>query len=237
MANKVISDLITKINKDFGLNAIRRASEIEEVQKRISTGSLSLDIDLGGGIPTGRMTQISGGFSACKSALAYHIAAEAQKIGKRKVLWAKHSTKEKPVYKWEYCNLTDKDAEPLVVALIQSENHSYSNDWAEQIGVDVEDILFVQPEGMEEGLEIASQLQQSGKVDFIIHDSYAAYKPIKELEKDQQETVQMGLKAKAFDEYHGKYQAFNNRLEREGNLPVTLIALNQLREKIGAYGD
>lgn len=234
---KEIANLITKINKDFGMNAIRIASDVEEVKHRISTGSISLDIDLGGGIPLGRMTQISGGFSACKSAIAYHIAAEAQKMRKKKVLWEKYSTKDKPVYKWTICDKNDPDGIPLVVAIIQSESHSYSNDWAEKIGVDVESLIFVMPEGMEEGLEIAGQLQQTGDIDLIIHDSYAAYKPIKELDKSQEDTVQMGLKAKCFDEYHGKYQAYNNRLEREGKIPVTLLALNQLREKIGSYGD
>ena len=234
---KEVSSLIVNINKKFGQNAIRFANDLEEVSYRISTGSVSLDIDLGGGVPVGRMTQISGGFSACKSALAYHIAAEVQKMRKKKVLWEKCSTKDKPVYKWVVCDKDDKDGIPLTVAIIQSESHSYSNDWAKTIGVDIDNLLFIMPEGMEEALEIAGQMQQSGEVDVIIHDSYAAYKPVKELAKSQEDTVQMGLKAKCFDEYHGKYQAFNNRLEREGKLPVTLIALNQLREKIGAYGD
>jgi len=235
---KEIENLIAKINKDFGINAIRKACDVEEVKARIPSGSISLDIDLGGGIPIGRMTQISGGFSACKSALAYHIAANAQKMRKRKERWEKYCTKDKEVLHWVICDdNNDPMGDHLVVAIIQSENHSYSNEWAAGIGVDIDNLIFIAPEGMEEGLEIAGQLQKSGDVDVIIHDSYAAYKPIKEIEKSQEDTVQMGLKAKCFDEYHGKYQAFNNRLEREGKIPTTLIALNQLREKIGAYGD
>jgi recombination protein RecA len=232
-----INAIINKINKDFGMNAIRKASDVEEVKSRISSGSLTLDIDLGGGIPIGRMTQISGGFSACKSALAYHIAANAQKMRKKLVRWDKYCTKDKEIKHWVICDPKDKEGVPLVVAIIQSENHSYSNSWATGIGINVDDLIFVAPEGMEEGLEIAGQLQKSGEVDIIIHDSYAAYKPIKVIEKSQEDTVQMGIKNQCFDEYHGKYQAFNNRLEREGKLPTTLIALNQLREKIGAYGD
>lgn len=235
---KELVSIMAGINKKFGMNAVRVASELEVTNGvRIPTGSISLDIDLGGGVPIGRMTQISGGFSACKSALAYNIAANAQKLRKKKVPWDKCSTKDKQAFKWVICPDNDAEGIPLVVALIQSESHSYSNDWASSIGVDIDNLIFVMPKGMEEGLEIAGQLQLSGGVDVIIHDSYAAYKPIKELDKSQEDTVQMGLKAKCFDEYHGKYQAFNNLHEREGRLPVTLIALNQLREKIGAYGD
>ena len=91
---KEIGKLMAEINKSFGQNAVRPAKELEEVQYRIPTGSLSLDIDLGGGIPVGRMIQISGGFSACKSAIAYHIIASFQKARKKQVIWEKYSTKE-----------------------------------------------------------------------------------------------------------------------------------------------
>ena len=234
---KELNGLVNSINKKFGQNAIRPASELEGVQGRVSCGSISLDIDLGGGIPVGRMTQISGGFSACKSALAYHIIANFQKCKKKKVLWEKYSTKDKKVYHWILVPASDPEGIPLQCALIQSESESYTNKWANGIGVDVENLIICYPEGMEEGLEIASTLQQSGEVDLIVHDSYAAYKPVKAINASMEDTYQMGLKPKLFDDYHGKYQAFNNRAEREGRLPTTLIALNQLREKIGVYGD
>ena len=232
-----INVLMTQINKSFGQNAVRPAKDLEEKCYRIPTGSLSLDIDLGGGLPVGRMIQISGGFSACKSAIAYHIIANFQKWKKKQVLWEKYSTKEKPVYHWVIVPPDDPDGVPLQCALIQSESESYTNAWAEGIGVDIDSLIVCYPEGMEEGLEIASQLQQSGEVDLVVHDSYAAYKPIKVLNKEHGDTVQMGIKPQLFDEYHGKYQAFNNKAEREGRIPTTLVALNQLREKIGGYGD
>ena len=227
---KELKSVLDNINKKFGINAVRSASDLEDVKWRIPSGSISLDIALGGGIPVGRMIQISGGFSACKSALAYHIAANAQKMKKKKVLWEKYSTKDKPVYRWIITDKDDPEGVPLSVAIIQSESHSYTNDWASAIGINIKDLAFVTPEGMEEGLEIASYLQQSGEVDVIIHDSYAAYKPIKVLDKSMNDSVQMGIKPQLFDEYHGKFHAFNNRAEREGRIPTTLIAINQLRE-------
>lgn len=234
---KEVQALVRKVNGVCGLNAIRPAKDLEESMWRIPTGSISLDIATGGGIPTGRMTQISGGFSACKSALLYHILANAQKMHKKKVLWDKYSTKDKPLYHTIICDDNDPDGEPLLCALSQSENHSYSNSWAGEIGVNTEELLFNTPFGMEEGLDIAIALQESGECDIMAHDSYAAYKPIKVIQTEAKDTVRMGIKQQAFDDYHGKYQAHNNKLEREGNIATTLIAINQLREAIGKYGD
>jgi recombination protein RecA len=233
---KDLESLVKKFNGQFGFNALRPASDLEDALYRISTGSVSLDIALGGGIPAGRLVTIAGAYSACKSAIAYHIIKSAQKMRKKKVLWEKYSTKDAPVYRWVICDPSDKEGVPLTCALIQSESHSYTNDWAERVGVDVENLIFVSPCGMEEATEVAVQLQVAG-IDVIVFDSYAALIPIKELNKEMQETMQMGVKQKLFGEYHGKFQSFNNKADREGSLPTTVIAINQLREKIGAYGN
>jgi recombination protein RecA len=47
----------------------------------VSTGSLSLDLALGGGVPKGRIIEIYGPESSGKTTLAYHVIAEAQKKG------------------------------------------------------------------------------------------------------------------------------------------------------------
>ena len=76
---------ISKAGLLYFLNLSKEASEIEEAMFRIPSGSISLDIALGGGIPGGVMTHICGDYSAGKSALAYHIIANAQKLKKKKV--------------------------------------------------------------------------------------------------------------------------------------------------------
>ena len=143
---KEVLNLLNNINKKFGVNAVRPASEVEDsVITRIPTGSVSLDIALGGGVPVGRLVQFAGVYSACKSAIAYHIAKNAQKFLGKKQIPARNESK-----RWIICSSSDKDATPLTVALIQSETHSYSNDWAESIGIETDNLIFVQPESMEE---------------------------------------------------------------------------------------
>lgn len=227
-----IDSLIKDINNKFGDNAIRKAKEVPELGfLRVSTGSLSLDVALGGGIPFGRLVVYAGEFSACKSAMAYRVIAYMQKIlGKKKV---EHKNFKNGI--WIPCLKSEEGSEPLVCALIQSESHSYTNEWAERLGVDVDNLLFIQPGLMEEALDIAIELQKSGGVDLIVHDSYTAYVPQKVVDSSTGEEVQMGVKAKRMGEFHAKYLAYNNYLARSGRIPTITLAISQLRDKIGTY--
>jgi recombination protein RecA len=233
---------IEEMNKKFGKNALRLASDIAaERAIRISSGSLSLDIALGGGLPLGRFIQMSGAFSSCKSSLVYHAMRNFQNTTKQlfeRVLVKKADKKKdkdaRDIY--EYIPVDDEWVR-MTAMLIQSESESWTNDYGAQIGIDVEALLFNQCAGMEEATEIAHQAQESAVADLIVFDSLEALVPMKEYDSGMDETVQMGLKPKLFGEYFRKYQATNNRLSREGLLPITVIGINQLREKIGAQGD
>jgi recombination protein RecA len=71
-----------QIEKQFGKGAIMRLGEAVGMHvDTISTGSISLDIALGGGVPKGRVIEIYGPESSGKTTLAIHVAAEAQKNG------------------------------------------------------------------------------------------------------------------------------------------------------------
>ncbi|MEX0613870.1 MAG: recombinase RecA [Pirellulales bacterium] len=78
-----LRNTVAAIEKQFGEGAIMAlGSETVHVIEGISTGSLSLDIALGGqGIPRGRVVEIFGPESSGKTTLALHVIAQAQKDG------------------------------------------------------------------------------------------------------------------------------------------------------------
>lgn len=206
----ILSKLTADLNKKFGANCITlgvpKDSEgnIREI-KRIPTGSISLDIALGGGIPEGRFIEMSGAYSSTKTTQALHMIREAQNMG-------------------------------YVCALVDVEGTT-DEAFLEALGVNVETLLYSQPDGMEEACQLILDMQKSGAVNFCVLDSIAAMSPNKEQETSMEETVRMGIPQQILGEFFRKFQANNNRLNRENKTPFTLIGINQLREKIGAYGD
>lgn len=81
---KLLEAAISQVEKRHGKGAVMRLTEMpQRLQvEAIPTGAVELDIALGiGGIPRGRVTEIFGQEGSGKTTLAYHIIAEAQKLG------------------------------------------------------------------------------------------------------------------------------------------------------------
>src|SRR3954471_22114422 len=73
---------VDQIEKQFGKGSIMRLGEAHKTTvETIPTGSLSLDIALGGGIPKGRIIEIYGPEASGKTTVCLHAVAEAQKNG------------------------------------------------------------------------------------------------------------------------------------------------------------
>lgn len=80
--NKALGLALETIEKQFGKGSIMKLGEAHKVNvETISTGSLSLDIALGGGIPKGRVIEIYGPESSGKTTLSLHAIAEIQRNG------------------------------------------------------------------------------------------------------------------------------------------------------------
>jgi recombination protein RecA len=73
---------LSQIEKQFGKGSIMRLGEAHAVNvETIPTGSISLDLALGGGIPKGRIVEIYGPESSGKTTVCLHAVAEIQKAG------------------------------------------------------------------------------------------------------------------------------------------------------------
>lgn len=79
---KAIDLALSQIEKSHGKGSIMKLGDAKRVAiETIPTGSLSLDIALGGGVPRGRIVEIYGPESSGKTTLSLHILGEAQKKG------------------------------------------------------------------------------------------------------------------------------------------------------------
>ena len=73
---------VDQIKKQFGAGAIMQLGADHKIDvETFSSGSLSLDLALGGGIPKGRIVEVYGPESSGKTTLTLHAVAEIQKQG------------------------------------------------------------------------------------------------------------------------------------------------------------
>jgi len=112
-----------------------------------------------------------------------------------------------------------------IAAIIDAE-HAFDRFYAENLGVNTEELLISQPDNGEQALEIAENLIRSGAIDIIVIDSVAALVPRSEIEGEMGDS-KMGLQARLMSQALRKLTASINRTG------CCCIFINQLREKIG----
>ena len=112
-----------------------------------------------------------------------------------------------------------------VAAFIDAE-HALDAEYAEKLGVDIDNLLISQPDFGEQALEIAEMLVRSNAVDIVVIDSVAALVPRAELEGEMGDS-HVGLHARLMSQALRKLTAIVAKSK------TCLVFINQIREKIG----
>lgn len=206
LKNKELEKLKKEINKKYGQGTVTTADKAVAMKiNRIPTGSFSLDVETGGGIPMGRITIIAGPYSAGKSFLAYLIVSEAQK---------------------KY---------PDKVAYWVDQEGSFEPSWAGNFGIDLERLEVVRPASAEQALDITSVLLQHEFISVIIYDSIASSSPTAEVEGSMEDYTMGLMARQLNKFFRKAQAILNmGSLEEENEKPA-LVMINQLRDTMDKY--
>ncbi len=104
--------------------------------------------------------------------------------------------------------------------------HALDSQYAQKLGVNLQDLLISQPDTGEQALEVVDSLVRSGAVDLVVVDSVAALTPRAELEGDMGDSLP-GLQARLMSQALRKLTASIKKTN------CTVIFINQIRMKIG----
>ena len=104
--------------------------------------------------------------------------------------------------------------------------HALDPNYAEQLGVNIDDLYVSQPDTGEQALEIVETLVRSGAVDIVVVDSVAALTPKAEIDGEMGDS-HVGLQARLMSQALRKLTAVTSKSK------AVVIFINQLREKVG----
>jgi len=202
-----IASLLAATEKKYGKGVLVQASEAKNLEiRRFSSGCVALDFALCGGWAEGRMIELIGQFSACKSTLATLACVEFMK------------------------------AHPDGFALYLDLEGSCDKQWIKRLGGDLRRFVLSRPTGGEEAgdalIENLRQLRQTDVPVLVVLDSIAAMIPTKETEEDM-DWNQPGLHAKLVTKFLRKVLVELRQDLLEESPQFTLILINQIREKVG----
>lgn len=195
-------DLINIIEKTYGSGSIMLGEGTIVKVDAFTTAVPSIDLAMGcGGLPQGRIIEIYGPESGGKTTTCLQFIAACQN---------------------HYFKSKERNGR---AAFIDAE-HAFDPEWARKIGVNVDKLLFSQPNSGEEAFDIMEVMIKSKLVDLIIVDSVAALTPQVELDGELSD-ANVGAHARMMSKALRKLKGEIN------NSKTTVIFINQIREKVG----
>jgi recombination protein RecA len=216
--------LIKQDKKYAGQKFVRGNDDFLKVQK-IPTGIYQIDKATYGGVPQRRITLFWGVPSSFKSTVAYKTVAQAQRFCRLCFTYFDLDYSDDPNGKPTKCPECGSEI-PYKCLWVDAEK-SYDEDYAKQLGVITEDLLFLDPDSGENVIGILEVFLEN-EIDLIVIDSLAALTPRKELEKDADKEKKIGSRAQLIS---GLFDRILNYFS--GDYPPAIIAINQSRDDIG----
>jgi len=194
---KALEQAVTQIERQFGKGSIMR----------LGTESLGLSIPI---IPTGSL------------ALDYALGVGGVPRGRVVEIFGPEASGKTTLALHIIAEAQKKGG---VAAFIDAE-HAVDPSYAQNLGVDIDNLLLSQPDTGEQALEIADTLVRSGAVDLIVIDSVAALVPRAEIEGEMGDS-HMGLQARLMSQALRKLTATISKSK------TCVLFINQTRMKIG----
>ena len=194
--DKALAQVMADIEKQFGKGAIMKLGEQENAEVEVSKSG-SLALDIALGV---------GGYPKGRIIEIYGPESSG------KTTFALHA-------------IAEVQKEGGRAAFIDAE-HSVDPVYAENLGVDIDELLLSQPDTGEQALEICDALVKSEAVNIIVIDSVAALVPQAEIDGEMGDT-HVGLQARLMSQALRKLSGSINKTN------TIVIFINQLREKVG----
>ena len=193
---KVLNAVMEKIEKDFGKGSIMRMSSAEVADVQVIPTG-SITLDMALGV---------GGYPKGRVIEIYGPESSG------KTTLAIHA-------------IAEAQKAGGIAAFIDAE-HAFDSSYAQQLGVDVDNLLISQPDNGEQALDIADALVRSGAIDVIVVDSVAALVPKAEIDGEMGDS-HVGLQARLMSQALRKLTGVISKSN------CIVIFINQLREKVG----
>ena len=213
MAELTLNGVLRNISKKYGEGVAKFGADDLSIDGMLSLGSPMVDFCLYGGIPEGRIIEFAGAEGSGKTTTAFLAASS----------YCKEELKRNP-------------DNPRSIIFLDNEG-TLDPVWASNFGYDLSEdapvrTIVIRPEGQnaEEIFDMALDLLRTGEVGLLIFDSIATLVPA-QIADESMEKYQMGGIAKSLTRFA------NTALGLLRKYKATLIAINQVRENMSAYGN
>lgn len=208
-----LQSVLKDIGKKFGGGVVKVGVDDLAIDGVLSLGSPTFDYCVYGGVPEGRIIELSGSEGSGKTTTAFMIAGSYQK----------EELKRNP-------------KNPRAIILLDNEGTA-DPIWAKKLGYYMDEkskvkTIIIRPEGQnaEEIFDMALNMLKTGEVGLMIFDSIATLVPM-QIAQESMEKKQMGGISVALTRFA------NTAIGLLRKYKATLIAINQVRENLSGYGD